>query len=282
MKTNRILRKGKVLSSPIVSPEVFSYTTRITQVIQFDGYEFSLTIMKPFCGNQEKYNFPVFLFVPSIFNTPEFFIVTMEMVTELVIASGQAAVVMDYKPSTNPEAPIFELFAAMKWIGCHGDEIGINGNKIALVGTQLGANIAATLSLMALHDNCPKISLQILIDPLFFISRQPSAYRQMHCNSEINSMDQDWLNMKSIYDLPLDSKTSDLSGSPRTLVQLSKNTSYHCELDYYCVKLMDAGTDVTYINHDHDDNNKISGQSSALQWNKTLIAHTAAELRKFG
>ena len=279
MKTNRILRKDKVLSSPIVSPEVFSYTMRITQVIQYDGYEFSLTVMKPFYGNQEKYNLPVFLFVPSISNAPEFFISTMEMASKLVIASGQAAVVVDYKASTDSEELIFNLFAAMKWIGCQGDEIRINGNKMALVGTQLGANIAATLSLMALHDNCPKISLQILIDPLFFISRQPSAYRQLHCNSEINRIDQDWLNMQSIYDLPLDSKTSDLSGSAPTLVQLSKNTSYHCELDYYCVKLIDAGTDVTYINY--DDNNEIFSPTSALQLNKTLIAHTAAELRKF-
>ena len=85
--------------------------------------------------------------------------------------------------------------------------------------------------------------------------------------------------MQSIYDLPLESKTSDLSGSAPTLVQPSKNTSYHCELDYYCVKLMDAGTDVTYINY--DDNNEIFGHTSALQLNKTLIAHTAAELKKF-
>ena len=167
MKTNRILRKDKVLTSPILSLEVFIYTTRITQVVQFDGYDFSLTIIKPFCGNQEKYNLPVFLFVPSISDAPEIFIPTMEMASELVIASGQVAVVMNYKASTNSQAPIFELSAAMKWIGYHGDETGINGKKIAIVGSQLGANIVAILSLMALHDDCPQINLQILID-LFF------------------------------------------------------------------------------------------------------------------
>ena len=189
MKTNRILRKDKVLSCPILSPEVFSYTTRITQVIQYDGYEFSLTIMKPFCGNQEKYNLPVFFFVPSFSNAPEFFISKMEMASKLVIASGQATVVMDNKASIDLKELTFNLFAAMKWIGCQGDEIRINGNKMALVGAQLGVNIIATLSFMVLHDNCPKISLQILIDPLFFISRQPSAYRKLHCNSEINRID---------------------------------------------------------------------------------------------
>ena len=85
MKTNRILSKDKVLTSPILNPEVFIYTTRITQVIHFDGYDFSLTIIKPFCGNQEKYNLPVFLLVPSISDAPEFFIPTMEMASELVM-----------------------------------------------------------------------------------------------------------------------------------------------------------------------------------------------------
>ena len=74
---------------------------------------------------------------------------------------------MNYKASNNSEAPIFELFAAMKWIGYHGDETGINGKKTAIVGSQLGANIVAILSLMALHDDCTQINLQILID-LFF------------------------------------------------------------------------------------------------------------------
>jgi len=282
MKTNRILSKDKVLSSPISSSEAFSYTTRITQVIQYDGYDFSLTIIKPFCGNQEKYNLPVFLFVPSIYNTAGCFISTMEIASQLVITSGQAAVILNNEATANSEAPIFELFAAMKWIRRHGDQTGMNGNKMAIVGSEFGANIAAILSLMTLDDDCPKISLQILIDPLFLISRQLPVYRQMHCNSETNRMEQDWLNMKSIYDLPLDPKITDLSGSPPTLVQLSKSSVSNCELDYYCVRLMDAGTDVTYINHDHDDNNKISGKSSALQLNKTLIARTAAELRKFG
>ena len=170
MKTNRILSKDKVLTSPILNPEVFIYTTRITQVIHFDGYDFSLTIIKPFSCNQEKYNVPVFLFVPSISDAPEFFIPTMEMASELVIASGQVAVVMNYKASTNSEAPIFELFAAMKWMGCHGDETGINGKKIAIVGLQFGANIVAILILMALHDDCPQINLQILIDLFFYFS----------------------------------------------------------------------------------------------------------------
>ena len=86
--------------------------------------------------------------------------------------------------------------------------------------------------------------------------------------------------MKSIYNLPLDSKISDLSGSaPTTLFQLLENTSYHCELDYYCVKLMDAGTDVTSINY--DDKNGLFGHTSALQWNRILIARTASELKKF-
>lgn len=255
-------------------------TTSITKFTSFDGYNFSLTIIKPLLTLRQKCAIPVFLFVP---NQPYDFpcISYQEQIaSELVTSSGQAAAILNPIGENSVGIPIFELFAALKWIACHGSEAGINGSKMSIVGLQHGANLAAVLSQMALYNDCPDIGLQILIDPQFFISQRNTPHRPITCRSQPTLLEHEWLNMKSIYNLPLDSKIAELIGLPPTLIQLSKNTGNHCELEYYCAKLLDAGTELTYITY--DERNDELREDSILPLSRTLLVQTAAELRKVG
>jgi acetyl esterase/lipase len=194
-------------------------------------------------------------------------------------ASGQAAMMLNSCAQSGGHTSLFELFAAMRWLAGHGQKLGIDGGSISLIGLQLGANVASVLSMMALNDGSPKINLQILIDPQFYISRKPAIARpRAYCQGqEALKTDKFWVDMKQIFDLPLDSKTTELLGIPPTLIQLSQNACIGSELDYYCMKLLHAGCHVTCINYD-DQND--SSNDTFIQFNESLMLHAAAELRE--
>jgi len=74
-----------------------------------------------------------------------------------VVESGAAAVFPDYTPSPEAQYPtaIEQAYAATKWVGEHGSEIGVDGNKLAVVGNSAGGNMAAVVSLLRLRRDMP-------------------------------------------------------------------------------------------------------------------------------
>ncbi|MCF2496722.1 alpha/beta hydrolase fold domain-containing protein [Dyadobacter chenhuakuii] len=275
-----IYKQRQLLNEAHADTEALSQmgTTSITKVTTFDGYSFSLTIIRPFSIVREIRVLPVFLFVPHKPYDTTCIRFQEQIASELVKNSGHAAAILDYKGENSVGFQLFEMFAAMKWLACHGSDEGINASKMAIVGLQLGANITSVLTQMAMSNNCPEVSLQILIDPQFYISPKNTYQRPGTCKIQPNFVDPEWLNIERIYDLPLDSKVAELIGIPPTLIQLSGDTGLHCELEYYCTKLLHAGTNVTYINY--EARNEKSQEGSILHLNRTLIADTATELRR--
>jgi acetyl esterase len=61
-----------------------------------------------------------------------------------------------------PQA-INEIYAATKWVAEHGEEIGVDGKNLAIVGNSVGGNMSAVTTLMAKEKGSPHIKLQILM-----------------------------------------------------------------------------------------------------------------------
>jgi acetyl esterase/lipase len=200
------------------------------------------------------------------------------ILSEVVKDSGYAAVLLKDTCANSVGIPLFNLFAAMKWIASYGNEAGINGNKIAIIGLQLGATLASVLCQMAVSNNSPDVSLLILINPKFYVSEKTICHHPLEGKSHSGLSEGEWLNMKSIYNLPLDSQINELNGLPPTLVQLSAKSGHHCELEHYCAKLQSAGTAVTYLSY--EENNDES-QDDGLLSNHRLLKRTATELKRF-
>src|SRR6267143_3988632 len=128
------------------------------KIIDFDGKELKLHIVKP-AGAATS--LPVFMFfhgggwVLGDYPTHE------RLVRDLVVESGAAAVFPDYTPSPEARYPtaIHQAYAATKWVGEHGAEIGVDGRKLAVVGNSVGGNMAAVVSLMAKDRGGPAIRL---------------------------------------------------------------------------------------------------------------------------
>jgi len=80
------------------------------------------------------------------------------LVRELVVESGAAAVFPDYTPSPEAQYPtaIHQAYAATKWVSEDGNEIGVDGRKLAVVGNSVGGNMAAVVGLMAKTKAAPR------------------------------------------------------------------------------------------------------------------------------
>lgn len=87
-----------------------------------------------------------------------------------LLAHEAGAVVMsvDYRlaPEHRFPAAAEDAYAAALWAAEHADEIGADGNLVAVGGASAGANLAAAVTLMAREREAPKLVHQLLAYPV--------------------------------------------------------------------------------------------------------------------
>lgn len=69
-------------------------------------------------------------------------------------------------PETKFPGPIDDCYAATRWLADHAQEIGGNGQFVAVAGDSAGGNLAAAVCLMARDRGGPTLSYQVLIYPV--------------------------------------------------------------------------------------------------------------------
>jgi acetyl esterase/lipase len=133
--------------------------------IDFEGKDLKLHIVKP---SGAVTGLPVFMFFHGGGWVLGDFPTHQRLVRDLVVESGAAAVFPDYTPSPEAQYPtaIHQAYAATKWVGEHGEEVGVDGRKLAVVGNSVGGNMAAVVSLMAKDKGGPAIRFQTLMWPV--------------------------------------------------------------------------------------------------------------------
>ena len=102
------------------------------------------------------------------------------LLRELANGANAAIVFVEYSRSPESCYPIAneEAYAATQWIAEHGDELGLDSNRLALAGDSAGGNMATVVSMLAKQHGGPKIDLQILFCPTLDASADPESYRQ--------------------------------------------------------------------------------------------------------
>ena len=221
-------------------------TSAIKKLVVYDGYDVNLTIVRP--GNNSS-NLPVFVFIYSesgLTVNPEGH---HRMVCDLVEISGISAVFIndDTEARQNPELYVFKVFAAVNWIAENGEQIQVDRSKIALVGSGCGSNIATIVSLMAACDQYPKISLQILMNPVFNVGKPPTRAKAGSGLPDRNNSSPgsgEWYDVSEILGLPIQADKKQLSGIPKTIIHRVEDHIYQNEIDYFSCKLKDAGVHV--------------------------------------
>ena len=260
------------------------------KTINSDGYNVRLHIVRP-VGVQEK--LPVFIFIHGGGWVLGDFPTHQRMVRDLVVLSGAAAVFVNYTPTPDAAYPqaINEIFAATKWVAANGNEINVDGTRLAIVGNSVGGNMTAVTTLMAKENGGPTIKFQLLFWPIVDANFETESYHLFGKDRFLTTSLMKWMydmyikdpaKRKDVFASPLNATLEQLTGLPPALIQVAENDVLRDEGEAYGHKLDAAGVNVTTIRyngmiHDFGLLNALSDVPAV----KSLFVHAAAELKKY-
>ncbi|MDU1575979.1 MAG: alpha/beta hydrolase [Pantoea sp.] len=272
-------QKGVTLPSAQVSEKI----------ITVNGQSITLKIVKP---DNATGTLPVFMFfhgggwVLGDFPTHE------RLIRDLVRSSGAAAVYVDYTPSPEAHFPVAinQAYEATKWVAEHGQQIGVDGSRLALVGNSVGGNMVASVALQARQFNGPKIRYNVMLWPVTDANFNSASYNQYENGYFLtkNMMKWFWDNYttsasdrNNILASPLRATTEQLKGFPQTLIQTAELDVLRDEGEAFGRKLDAAGVPVTVTRyngmiHDYGLLNPLSQEPTV----KTALEQAGAELHK--
>lgn len=265
----------------------YSGITESEKTITQNGETVTIHITKP---KDAKPGSPVFIFIHGGGWVLGDYPTHRRLVRDLVVESGAVAVFPDYTPSPEARYPkaINQIYAATQWVAEHGNEIGVDGKNLAVVGNSVGGNMAAVTALMAKDKKGPKIKLQVLLWPVTDANFETGSYNQfaeerfLTRNMMIwfwdNYLDKD--KRKEIYASPLQASLEQLKGLPPALVQTAENDVLRDEGEAYARKLNEAGVPVTLTRyagliHDYGLLNPIANVPAI----KTAVLQAAASIK---
>jgi len=253
-------------------------------------YPVRLTIVRPI-GIAKK--LPAFIFIHGggwvlgDYNTHR------RMVRDLVVESGYAAVFVNYNLSPEAKYPqaVNEVYASMKWIAKHGDEINIDGERLALVGNSAGGNMAIAASLLAKKNKEPAIKVQILLWPVtntYFYTESYMLYSEQRFLTAammkwmFDQYTTDLKQRKEIYFSPLLASVDELRGLPPTVIQVAENDILRDEGEAFGRKLDEAEVDVTTIRYNGviHDFGLLNGLATLPQ-TRSMFTYSAAILKYY-
>jgi len=242
-------------SVPLELPPCDVEEKTITQ----DGLEVNLNIVRPVGTKAEL---PGFVFVHGggwilgDFPTHERF------VRDLVVDSGMTAIFVNYTPSPEAHYPtaINQIHAAAKWVAAHGDEIKVDGKRVAIVGNSVGGNMTAAVALMAKDKGGPEFKCQVMLWPVTDANFETESYREYAEGYFLSRAMMQWFwdayapdrgHRHEIHASPLQATVDQLKGLPPTLIQVAGNDVLRDEGLAYGRKLDSAGVDVTMVRYEN-------------------------------
>lgn len=259
------------------------------KTISVNGSDLKLTIVRP--ADSEQKNLPAFMYfhgggwVLGDFQTHE------RLVRDLVVGSGAVAVFVNYTRS--PEAgygvAIEQAYAATKWVAEHGEEINVDGKRLAVAGNSAGGNLAAVVALMANERGAPALRSQVLLCPVtdasfdtpsykasangYFLTKDLMVWFWDHYTTNVQAR-------KQIYASPMQAATEQLKGLPPTLIQTAEFDVLRDEAEAYGRKLDAAGVHVKSVRYNgmiHDFG--LSNAFSHLPAPRSAIAQASHEIK---
>jgi acetyl esterase len=260
------------------------------KTIRTDGFTIKLNLMRPEAAND---TLPVFLFVHGGGWVLGDYPTHRRLVRDLVVASGYAAVFVNF--TTSPEAryprQVGEIYAATKWVAAHGGEIGVDGGNLAVIGNSAGGNMAGATALMAKDEGGPKIKLLVMMWPATDATFSQQSYELYGAQRFLTtplmkwSWDQyspDLAKRKERYASLLNNTAEDLKGLPPTLIQVAENDILRDEGEAFGRKLEEAGVQVTTVRYDGmiHDWGMLNGLAEE-PGTRSLVLHAAAELKYY-
>ncbi|MBS5796464.1 MAG: alpha/beta hydrolase [Dysgonomonas mossii] len=260
------------------------------KVILADERDIKLYIVRP---EKAKGKLPVFIFIHGGGWVLGDYQTHKRLVRDLVVESGYACVFIEYSRSPEAKYPIAlnECYAATKWVAEHGDEINVDGKRLAIVGNSAGGNMTIGTCLKAKDNKGPDIKCQILLWPYSDAGINTESFKKYGEERFLTKSLMIWMRDNylsdrtqhdDIYVSPVRATINQLKGLPPTLIEVAENDILRDAGEELGRKLDEAGVDVTTVRFNGviHDWGLLNGYAD-LPSTRNMIIFTVAMLKKY-
>ena len=173
---------------------------------------------------------------------------------ELASASGAAVVAVDYRlaPESPPPAQFDDAYAATKWVSRNAHHLGVDPDRVAVVGDSAGGSLAAAVALAARDRGGEPICAQVLLYPGLDRDMTAPSITALPDVPLLARDDIDYMHAladgtagppRDPYLVP--AYASNLSGLPPAIVVTAACDPIHDWGERYAARLQDAGVQTT-------------------------------------
>jgi acetyl esterase len=172
----------------------------------------------------------------------------------LAAASGATVVAVEYRlaPESPPPAQFDDAYAATVWVSGNAERLGVDADRLAVVGDSAGGSLAAGVALAARDRGGPAICAQVLLYPGLDRDMTAPSITLLANAPMLRRDDIDYLHAlaNGDADSPRDpylvpAYASDLSGLPSAIVATAGCDPIRDWGERYAARLSDAGVQTT-------------------------------------
>jgi acetyl esterase len=225
--------------------------------ITVDGRDITLYIVRP---EGVTGSLPTFMFFHGAVWIAGNFENHKRLVRDLVVGSQAAAVFVEYTPVPDAQFPvqINQAYESAVWVTGHGEQLGLDGSRLAVSGNSVGGNMAAAVTLMVHDKGGANVVFQQLMWPALDTNLDTGSYRAFGEGRFLPRafMEYGWDHYapdaetrRHRYAAPLQATIEQLRGLPPTLIQTAENDVLRDEGEAYARKLDEAGVEVTCVRY---------------------------------
>ena len=159
--------------------------------------------------------------------------------------SGSVIIAVNYQKAPEHPFPIpfDDCYATLLWAKAHGQELGIDPNRIGVGGDSAGGNLAAAVAIKA-RDESVSLSYQLLVDPAVDRNFTTKSYREFATDFGLSTQAMKWFwehylqgseHDHNPYALPIRAKS--LTGVAPAIVITAQYDPLVSDSENYCAKL---------------------------------------------
>ena len=174
---------------------------------------------------------------------------------ELCTHTGSALLAVDYRLAPEHRFPLAtdDCLRATRWAGDEANALGIDANRLVLIGDSAGANLATVTALRLRDEGGPAVCAQALIYPVTdYHTPATRSYIENQSGYSLTraAMVRFWAEYledatQATHPHAAPLRAADLCGLPPTLVQTAEFDPLRDEGEAYAHRLLDAGVPVT-------------------------------------
>ena len=165
---------------------------------------------------------------------------------------GAALVSVEYRlaPETPHPGPVEDCYAGLVWTAEQAAELGIDADRIVLIGGSAGGGIAAALALMSRDRGGPDLAGQLLMCPMLDDRNDTPSVRQMaggrmwkQADNEVGwrALLGDACGGPDVPPYAAPARATDLSGLPPAFIDVGSADSFRSEDVDYAEQIWQAG-----------------------------------------